>query len=185
MTLELNTLIFLLKKWEKLLTHFQQKYWRILDINVWNFNETLTNDVVSFEQTRPWPLRVPSLPGRQTGRKRRCLSLIKMVLYPYTIRHLLIVCTRRADSINAGWLYVDHAHFAFVLNSTRFNFYTGKLFSCSDQLWYVYSCFEHTQIPCVLKQGVKIHIYVSLQFIQRGTTVCLMGKVALPNRIYF
>ena len=38
---------------QKLLTLFQQKYWRILDIKVWNFNETLTNDVVSFEQPGP------------------------------------------------------------------------------------------------------------------------------------
>ena len=32
---------------------FIKKYWRILDINVLNFNETLTNDVVSFEQPGP------------------------------------------------------------------------------------------------------------------------------------
>ena len=38
---------------QKLLTFFQQKYWHIWDINVWNFNETLTNDVVSFEQLSP------------------------------------------------------------------------------------------------------------------------------------
>ena len=29
---------------------FQQKYWCISDINVWNFNQTLTNDAVSFEK---------------------------------------------------------------------------------------------------------------------------------------
>ena len=29
---------------------FNQKYWHILDISIWNFNETLTNPVVSFEQ---------------------------------------------------------------------------------------------------------------------------------------
>ena len=56
MTLYPNTLIFLLEKWEKLLhgksfSHFfNKKYWHISDIYVWNFNETLTNDVVSFEQ---------------------------------------------------------------------------------------------------------------------------------------
>ena len=38
---------------QKLLTLFQQKYWQILDINVWKFNEALTNDVVSFEQPGP------------------------------------------------------------------------------------------------------------------------------------
>ena len=39
---------------QKLLTFFQQKILAyILDINVWNFNETLTNDVVSFEQPGP------------------------------------------------------------------------------------------------------------------------------------
>ena len=38
---------------QKLLTFFQQKYWQIQYINVWKFNETLTNDVVSFEQPGP------------------------------------------------------------------------------------------------------------------------------------
>ena len=38
---------------QKLLTFFQQKNWHISDINVWNFKETLTNDVASFEQPGP------------------------------------------------------------------------------------------------------------------------------------
>ena len=50
---------FLLKKWEKLLhcknfSHFfNNKYWHIWDINVWNFNEMWTNDSFSFEQPGP------------------------------------------------------------------------------------------------------------------------------------
>ena len=50
---------FLLKKWEKLLHcksfsyFFNKKHWHISDINVWNFNGTLTNYVVSFEQPCP------------------------------------------------------------------------------------------------------------------------------------
>ena len=41
---------------EAILTFFNKKYWHILDISVWNFNETLTNDVFSFEQLLllPW-----------------------------------------------------------------------------------------------------------------------------------
>ena len=35
---------------QKLLTFFQQKYWHIWDINFRNFNVSLTNDDVSFEQ---------------------------------------------------------------------------------------------------------------------------------------
>ena len=38
---------------QKLLTFFQQKYWHISDTNIRNFNETLTNDVVSFDQLGP------------------------------------------------------------------------------------------------------------------------------------
>ena len=38
---------------QKLLILFQQKYYQILDFNVLKFNETLTNDVVSFEQPGP------------------------------------------------------------------------------------------------------------------------------------
>ena len=36
---------------QKRLTFFQQKKknWHISDISIWNFNETLTNNVVSFE----------------------------------------------------------------------------------------------------------------------------------------
>ena len=49
----------LLKNCEKLLhcksfSHFfNKKYRHISSINVWKFNETLTNDVVSFEQPGP------------------------------------------------------------------------------------------------------------------------------------
>ena len=32
---------------------FNKKYWYISAIHIWNFNETLTNDVVSFEQPCP------------------------------------------------------------------------------------------------------------------------------------
>ena len=35
---------------QKLISFFNKIYWHIWDINVWNFNETLTNDVFSFEQ---------------------------------------------------------------------------------------------------------------------------------------
>ena len=35
---------------QKFLTFITEKYWRMLDINIWNFNEMMTNDVISFEQ---------------------------------------------------------------------------------------------------------------------------------------
>ena len=38
---------------QKLLIFSQQKYWHIPDINVRNYNETLNNDVDSFEQPGP------------------------------------------------------------------------------------------------------------------------------------
>ena len=37
----------------QLLKFFNRKYWRIWDSNVWSLNETLINDVVSFEQPGP------------------------------------------------------------------------------------------------------------------------------------
>ena len=38
----------------KSFTHFfNKKYWHIWNISVWNFNVSLTNDVVSFEQPGP------------------------------------------------------------------------------------------------------------------------------------
>ena len=38
---------------QKLFTLFQQKYRHILDISIRNLNETLTNDIISFEQLGP------------------------------------------------------------------------------------------------------------------------------------
>ena len=38
---------------QSFLHFFNKKYWQILDSNFWKFNETLTNDVVSFEQPGP------------------------------------------------------------------------------------------------------------------------------------
>ena len=39
---------------QKLLTVFRQEYWRIWDMDVWKFQETLTNEVVNFDK-RAWP----------------------------------------------------------------------------------------------------------------------------------
>ena len=52
---EYNSQVFLLKKCEmqKLLTFFQQKYRVYAILNDQSFNDTLTNDVVSFEQLGP------------------------------------------------------------------------------------------------------------------------------------
>ena len=38
---------------QKRFVFFNKKYWHTSDINVWNFNETLTNDVVSVKQPDP------------------------------------------------------------------------------------------------------------------------------------
>ena len=48
-----NTDIFVEKMREAKASHifFNKKYWHIWDTDVWNFNVSLTNDVVSFEQT--------------------------------------------------------------------------------------------------------------------------------------
>ena len=60
-----NHWYFLLKKWGKLLhcksfSHlFNKKYRYIWHIKVWNFNEMLTNDVVSFEQLGPAVQHLP------------------------------------------------------------------------------------------------------------------------------
>ena len=61
---------------QKLLTFFlAKKNWHISDINVRNFNETLTNDVVSFEQ--PEPYRQKSMVSRINGNTG--------IFKPYTI----------------------------------------------------------------------------------------------------
>ena len=38
---------------QKLLTFFNKKYWHILEINFRKFNETLANDIATFEQPGP------------------------------------------------------------------------------------------------------------------------------------
>ena len=46
---------------QKLSQFFNKKYWRISDINVLNFNEMFTNDVVRFEQPDPDVLQIQML----------------------------------------------------------------------------------------------------------------------------
>ena len=68
MTLYPNTLIFFVENMREafaLHTISQQKKLVlrcILDTDVWNFNETLTNNVVSFEQPSPYLLCSKALP---------------------------------------------------------------------------------------------------------------------------
>ena len=51
---------------QKLLTFFQQKILMYLRYYIWNFNETLTNNVVSFEQPGPeWQQK--AVKWQQTG----------------------------------------------------------------------------------------------------------------------
>ena len=54
------TEIFVEKMREAFLTFFHHKYWHIWEIIFWKFNETLTNDVVSFEQPGPGSLSLVS-----------------------------------------------------------------------------------------------------------------------------
>ena len=59
MTLLPNALKFFVERMreafavQKLLKCFQQKYWLIWNTNFWNFKETLTTNVISFEQQGP------------------------------------------------------------------------------------------------------------------------------------
>ena len=48
---------------QKLLTFILQKYWKISDIKVWNFNKMLTNNAVNFEQPGPDLQQILFLPG--------------------------------------------------------------------------------------------------------------------------
>ena len=75
------------------LIFFNKKYWHILDINVCNFNETLTNDVVSFEQ--PGPEKLSSM-------------LFVTFLSNKTLTKKSYISTK----IEA----VDHLHAVFLLN---------------------------------------------------------------------
>ena len=63
---------------QRILTFFQQKWQCICNINVWNFNETLTNDVVSFEQLAPVLYRAQPITSRSGV---RC-STIKQITLP-------------------------------------------------------------------------------------------------------
>ena len=68
---------------QKLLRFFRQKYWHIWDINIWNFNETLTNQGISFEQLGPdqlWKKKMCSAKKvfhqeKQTGSHKSCSFL--------------------------------------------------------------------------------------------------------------
>ena len=44
---------------QKVLDFLNKKYWCFSDINVWSFNESLTNDIISFEQlSHVWEIAV-------------------------------------------------------------------------------------------------------------------------------
>ena len=60
---------------QKLLTFLNKTFWHFSDINVWNFNETLTNDVISFEQPAPglYPL---SYRGSSWARKYNTMRFL-------------------------------------------------------------------------------------------------------------
>ena len=63
---------------QKLLAFFQQKILLIWEINFWNFNETLTNDIVSFEQ--PGPGKKPGTKHYNRGTVQKP-SHLKMLTY--------------------------------------------------------------------------------------------------------
>ena len=52
---------------------FNKKYWGILDINIWNFNRTLTNDILNFEHTGPVCF------------KNKIAELLCLKKYPFTL----------------------------------------------------------------------------------------------------
>ena len=64
---------------------FNQKYWHISDINIWNFNEKLTNDFVSFEQPGP-----------------EILTFLFMPLFS-TWRDGMLLATQNQTSVNERW----------------------------------------------------------------------------------
>ena len=82
--------IFVEKKCEKLLqcksfSHlFNKKYWHILDIKVLNLNETLTNDIVCFEQPGPDHLLSIYLGSFYLSKKKK-RTKIKTRVFAYKI----------------------------------------------------------------------------------------------------
>ena len=68
---------------QKLLSVFQLKYWCSSNIDVWNFNETLTNDVISFEQLGPDLLcKVSQLCMNLKGKLEFISRSCKQLLHP-------------------------------------------------------------------------------------------------------
>ena len=133
---------FLLKKWEKLLhcksfSHFfSKKYFYILDINVWNFTEMLTNDVVSFEQ--------PGLGGQvERFRLRNAVVLlaffVMMSMWWFQDKVLSVVtprspclCVRRSS-----WSWIVYS------DSTMFRLLDMRMTSHLSGLNFICQSFSH------------------------------------------
>ena len=67
---------------------FNKKYWRIWDIDIRNFNETLTNDVVSFEQPGPVVQSSVSLMKLLVEGLLRLAKLTKLIALIYFAENL-------------------------------------------------------------------------------------------------
>ena len=85
---------------QKLLTNFQQKYWRISDINVGNFNETLTNDVVGFEQ-RALVLMLALIP--EGSLQRAAMTLIYQSRHMYSCFVCLMLVVPLTSDLKVNW----------------------------------------------------------------------------------
>ena len=130
---------FLLKKCEMLLqcksvSHFfNKKYWYIWDNNIWNF-DTLTNDVVSFEQPGPGC----DLDLRQWNQKFVCdLHVFSHCVLPDAKPGS--ICTRSFFAITEAWFNIWPTGCGLALGCGNLKF-----------------CIEHTFALC-LCQAILYH----------------------------
>ena len=100
---------------------FNKKYWHISDSNVWNFNETLTNDIIKFEQSDPGDYLF--------------WWLIKCTC---EIIHICIIQGNgRHDSENGSECIYTHLKFSFFSRSPPNLLIKGKLPRPVISLWFL------------------------------------------------
>ena len=85
---QIRTLVFFVEKNERSFCNakashifFNKKYWPISDSNIYNFNETLTNDIVSFKTTGPRLFDFKVTGYRYTQSREATLSFLFLSLH--------------------------------------------------------------------------------------------------------
>ena len=119
----------------KSFSHFSnKKYWHISYINVWNFNEMLTNDNVSFEQLGPDKKKR----DQKQSRNRQARQTIPACFWSSLINLILTLLHSERSKLYVVLAVLN----AIGLKDTNTIFYL----SCIIRRWYSIKSIKHQNL---------------------------------------